>query len=181
MLPEFDIALERDSCANDSDDDVDEDAADSDDNEEDEAAGKRSNEHRRRKEASDLLARQAADDSTAALTETDLMTYASGEQDAVFAKFRKRIGPNADQVLRYDRGNEPLWIGAENQLVSSLVPQCELCCSPREFEFQIMPQLLNTLKCPELDWGIINVYTCQKQCNTNGQYAKEFCYKQDVM
>jgi hypothetical protein len=40
--------------------------------------------------------------------------------------------------------------------------------------------MLNYLKNYELDWGIIAVYTCEKECDVNGKYVKEFCYKQDV-
>lgn len=44
-----------------------------------------------------------------------------------------------------------------------------------------MPQLLNHLKRPDIDWGVIVVYTCEKSCDTNGEYAIEFVYKQDIL
>lgn len=44
-----------------------------------------------------------------------------------------------------------------------------------------MPQLLNSLKNPDLDWGVIAIYTCEKSCNTNGEYADEFALKQDIV
>lgn len=105
------------------------------------------------------------------------------------------------QVIRYDRGGQPLWISGKNVLADDKIPNCELCSSKRIFEFQvkitvsfmiifadrpftsssqIMPQLLNSLKCPALDWGIINVYTCENSCNLSDVYAKEFVFKQDV-
>lgn len=49
------------------------------------------------------------------------------------------------------------------------------------FYFQIMPQLLNSLKNDNLDWGIINVYTCEKSCDTKSKYVKEFIFKQDIL
>lgn len=44
-----------------------------------------------------------------------------------------------------------------------------------------MPQLLNHLSKPELDWGIIAVFTCETSCDTNGEYTTEFVYKQDIL
>lgn len=44
-----------------------------------------------------------------------------------------------------------------------------------------MPQLLLSLQNETLDWGIIAVYTCEKSCCVNSEYAKEFAYKQDIL
>lgn len=44
-----------------------------------------------------------------------------------------------------------------------------------------MPQLLNHLGKPDLDWGVICVYTCESSCDTSGEYATEFVYKQDIV
>lgn len=44
-----------------------------------------------------------------------------------------------------------------------------------------MPQLLNHLKDDGIDWGIINVYTCENSCDTDSKYVREFVYKQDVV
>lgn len=46
--------------------------------------------------------------------------------------------------------------------------------------FQIMPQLLNSYKGLNVDWGVIAIYTCSKSCDTNGSYVDEYCYKQDL-
>ena len=63
----------------------------------------------------------------------------------------------APQVLRYARGGKPLWISDRDQLPpppvpplapaagGAAVPRCEYCDGPREFEFQVMPQLLHSL------------------------------------
>ncbi|KAG4071034.1 hypothetical protein HA402_001471 [Bradysia odoriphaga] len=45
---------------------------------------------------------------------------------------------------------------------------------------QIMPQMLNHLKDIGLDWGVMNVYTCEKSCSSSG-YIREFVYKQDIV
>lgn len=47
--------------------------------------------------------------------------------------------------------------------------------------FQIMPQLLLSLRNENLDWGIVVVYTCEQSCDTDSHYVKEFVYKQDCI
>lgn len=44
-----------------------------------------------------------------------------------------------------------------------------------------MPQMLNSLKNYDLDWGVILVYTCKNDCDVNSKYVKEFCFKQDIV
>lgn len=44
-----------------------------------------------------------------------------------------------------------------------------------------MPQLLLSLQNENLDWGIIAIYTCEKTCDVDSQYVKEFAYKQDIL
>lgn len=47
-----------------------------------------------------------------------------------------------------------------------------------------MPQLLNYLNLDLgvncLDWGVIAIYTCSKNCTEGAVYKKEFLFKQDV-
>ncbi|KAJ6633103.1 Programmed cell death protein 2 [Pseudolycoriella hygida] len=116
------------------------------------------------------------------VTEADLMQYTENVEDVAFAKFKKRIAQYNDQVLRYNRGGEPLWISSQNILPEQQVPACENCQSKRVFEFQIMPQMLNVLNDLDksIDWGVINVYTCEKSCSSTG-YVREFVYKQDIV
>lgn len=135
-------------------------------------------EERRRTEATRLEAEQTGE--LATVPDSDLMPFALGDQDVCFARFRKRIAANADQVLRYEHDGVPLWISGQHQLPAALVPPCDRCGSRRAFEFQIMPQMLNTIKEPAFDWGIINVYTCAASCDMSSAYVEEFCYKQDV-
>ena len=48
--------------------------------------------------------------------------------------------------------------------------------------FQVMPQLLNSLRVDStgasIDWGTLAVYSCSVSCNTEG-YCREFLWKQD--
>lgn len=114
------------------------------------------------------------------IPEKDFDDLDESKEDKTFGKFKKIIDRNPTQVLRYQRHGAPLFISKIGILNPSKVPKCEFCNGRRTFEFQIMPQMLNYLKNYELDWGIIAVYTCEADCNLNGKYAREFCYKQDI-
>lgn len=111
----------------------------------------------------------------------DLNEIAETKEDKTFGKFKKSIESYETQVLRYNRHGSPLWISDLGILNPGNVPKCSNCSGPRTFEFQIMPQMLNELKNYELDWGVITVYTCEKDCNVNAKYVPEFCYKQDII
>lgn len=115
------------------------------------------------------------------MSDADLDEFAETKEDKTFGKFKKVIDGYDTQVLRYNRHGSPLWISDHGILNSSVVPNCSICKARRTFEFQIMPQMLNELKNYELDWGVIAVYTCEKDCDVNNQYVQEFCYKQDIM
>jgi len=106
-----------------------------------------------------------------------------------FSDFKKKIASAPDQIMRYSRGGDPVWI-SDSPL--PLVPPCEICKSPRKFEFQIMPQLLTHLKVDEvgksIDWGVLSVFTCSQSCDISvsvtqpglSAYRSEFVIKQDV-
>lgn len=93
-------------------------------------------ESRRMKEYEELMKSGTVNDMPD-LTEGDLMPYAQNVEDEAFGKFKKRIARNNDQVLRYNRGGEPLWISSKNTLSNQQVPLCEQCQSRRVFEFQV--------------------------------------------
>ncbi|CAG9811530.1 unnamed protein product [Chironomus riparius] len=114
------------------------------------------------------------------ISEADMKDMDDTKEDKAFGKFKKAIESNPTQVIRYSRHGQPLWISSTGTLNKSNVPKCSNCNGKRSFEFQIMPQMLNDLKNYDLDWGIIAIYTCENDCNTNGKYIQEFCYKQDV-
>ncbi|KAF2899911.1 hypothetical protein ILUMI_06275 [Ignelater luminosus] len=110
--------------------------------------------------------------------EADLEAHSAVDEDKTFSQFRKQINDDPDQVLRYERGGNPLWIAKEPKPI--LIPDCEYCGGPRQFEFQIMPQMLTMLGENELDWGILIVYSCKSSCVNIDGYKKEFVFKQDV-
>ncbi|KAJ2807683.1 hypothetical protein H4S07_003544 [Coemansia furcata] len=94
--------------------------------------------------------------------------------DRAFLLFQRRIQKNPDQVIRYTRSSdssEPLFVSDMGKPEAQAdVPDCEVCGTAREFEFQIMPQMLNYLSIDSadpasVDWGTLLVYTCPKSCN----------------
>ncbi|KAK9870013.1 hypothetical protein WA026_006108 [Henosepilachna vigintioctopunctata] len=113
------------------------------------------------------------------ISEEELVSYSATEHDKIFSKFRKHINNNPEQVLRYSRGGQPLLISSE--VIPKDIPDCEYCGSSRQFEFQVMPQMLTLLKDCTLDWGVLLFYTCKRSCvDKNVNYRKEFVVKQDV-
>jgi len=77
------------------------------------------------------------------------------------------------QVLRYcfDEGAKPLWPSVSDapEQNERTVPPCPRCGSPRRFEFQVLPTLVNHLDVDSelnsaVDFGSIAVYTCAKSC-----------------
>uniref|UniRef100_A0A182Y149 Uncharacterized protein n=1 Tax=Anopheles stephensi TaxID=30069 RepID=A0A182Y149_ANOST len=112
------------------------------------------------------------------LPDAELDQYASDQvEDKTFDKFKERISADPEQVLRYERGGKPLWL---SPVVPKQIPHCERCTGPRVFEFQIMPQMLNSLNNDQLDWGTLVCYTCSASCDVEG-YAEEFIFRQDVL
>ncbi|GAB1610732.1 programmed cell death protein 2-like [Argonauta hians] len=116
----------------------------------------------------------------------DLEAYARKEttDDKQFLKFRRRIRPDPDQVLRYQLGGETLWVSSENIPSPQTIPPCQSCGAARIFEFQVMPQLLShlgvdTTREDSLDWGTLAIYTCSTSCDIGGRYVPEFLWKQD--
>ncbi|XP_063379177.1 programmed cell death protein 2 [Cydia fagiglandana] len=120
------------------------------------------------------------------VSESELEQYAGRAvpDDKVFNKFNKRVARHPEQVLRYDRGGTPLWITGNAENCITQVENCEYCNGERQFEFQIMPQLLNFinvgLDINSVDWGVLVVYTCKASCNKGPAYKKEFIIKQDI-
>lgn len=111
--------------------------------------------------------------------------------DSAFLVFQRRMQKNPDQIIRYERDGEPL-------LVSDLgkpdktrdIPECGQCGATREFEFQVMPQMLNFLNLDStdpasIDWGTLLVYTCPNSCSSSsstessrGRYVPEVVFRQ---
>ncbi|KAI8803179.1 programmed cell death protein 2 [Cladochytrium replicatum] len=107
--------------------------------------------------------------------------------DKAFLKFQKRVAVAPDQVMRYGRtgatSEDPLYVSDLGK--PDNIPACSICSTPREFEFQLMPQLLthlgiNSYSPDALDWGTVLVYSCPRHCQIDvGVYQREFFWRQD--
>ncbi|XP_052240066.1 programmed cell death protein 2-like [Dreissena polymorpha] len=146
-------------------------------------AGQTSEEEKMRQYKEFLESNKGSDLSTS-FPEKELQSMASQEtvDDKQIRKFKERISAEPDQILRYDKGGEPLWISQSTCPVS--IPDCS-CGAPRQFEFQVLPHLLSHLQVDKLgtslDWGTLCVYTCSNSCDVGNQYVKEYIFKQDVV
>lgn len=123
LLEEFDLVTEREETpvSNGSDSEVDDEA-------------------RRMKDYEEFVAKQkqTTSDDLANVPDEEFEKYTCQiDDDKDFNRFKKRINYDPEQVLRFDRGGVPLWITSKNQPKDSDIPACELCQSPRIFEFQV--------------------------------------------
>ncbi|ELU01157.1 hypothetical protein CAPTEDRAFT_54196, partial [Capitella teleta] len=172
LFPQFELVTETEDL---SDDDYDDD--DDDDGEEKSEAEKM-------KEFEEV---KASTKDSPNYDEKTLQKMAASQQseDQPFEAFKKRIQIDPQQVLRYKRGDTPLWVAKEAVPLEGDIPPCK-CGSARQFEFQarktVLPQMLNHLKVDRLDssldWGTLVVYTCSESCDIEG-YAEEYVFKQD--
>ncbi|KTW27531.1 uncharacterized protein T551_03030 [Pneumocystis jirovecii RU7] len=118
--------------------------------------------------------------------------FSSIKGDKTFLRFQKRLSRAPTQVLRYIRtesnntkNNDILWISLNGQLNSSEIAECP-CGEKRTIEFQIMPTLLSFLNIDHsekysLDWGILNIYTCEKSCMlANNDVCEELLWRQEI-
>jgi pre-rRNA-processing protein TSR4 len=111
---------------------------------------------------------------------------ASQEQQH-WVSFQARISRAPEQVLRYCRSQDakPLWPLLDGQPKKSTdIQPCSHCGGPRNFELQVLPQLLYFLRVKNepssLDWATITVFSCTASCTSgvsNG-YAEEFAWVQ---
>lgn len=170
LFPEYEIVTEPEELDSDPEDQDDE----NDDVEEQEKVG------------DSQMPRDTSTYDSLTSDDKDLESMARHEtkDDAVFNQFKKRIAVEPEQVLRYCRGGQALWISAQNIPSAADIPDCQ-CGSKRLFEFQVMPQLLSHLRVDSLgqsiDWGTLAVFTCSGNCDAEKQYAAEFLWKQDVV
>ncbi|XP_053742273.1 programmed cell death protein 2-like [Synchiropus splendidus] len=107
--------------------------------------------------------------------------------DIAFSRFMKRISLCPQQILRYCRGSEPLYIAPPPPGLPQLLPCCSSCGGARTFELQLMPTLVSLLKRSDrnsteaaLEFGTVLVYTCKSSCWTSGstKTVEEFCLVQ---
>ncbi|GAB6019542.1 Programmed cell death protein 2 [Chamberlinius hualienensis] len=123
------------------------------------------------------------EEETKDLDEKELELFAGKKSDQKFQEFKKRTSHNSEQVLRYEKNGSPLWVSSENIPQEDEIPKCK-CGAQRQFEFQILPQLLNHLGLDDVgqsvDWGTLAIYTCSQNCETDdAAYYNEFIWKQD--
>lgn len=116
--------------------------------------------------------------------------------DAVFSRFMKEIAVCPQQILRYRRGGEPLFISELPAHLAGAVTPCSSCGGPRTLELQLMPALVSLLRRRTddggggggdggeqdvgLEFGTVLVYTCTKSCWTAGSTSavEEVCVVQ---
>ncbi|EER16055.1 programmed cell death 2, putative [Perkinsus marinus ATCC 50983] len=96
--------------------------------------------------------------------------------DEAHKDFEMLAKANPGHVIYYCRGGEPMWLTSMGKQ-PSMPTRCQLCGAPREFEFQIQPQLVYKASC-DFDFGVVVVYTCSADCAIQG-YAREFTAVQD--
>ena len=106
-----------------------------------------------------------------------------------FASFATRISLEPSQVLRYcfEPGMKPICPSSKGIPSDDSIPPCHNCQGPRKFEFQVMPQLLNSLNVDPMDkmspdWGTIAVYSCAASCSPQPldgcSYVEEYVWVQ---
>ncbi|XP_075996602.1 programmed cell death protein 2-like [Genypterus blacodes] len=104
--------------------------------------------------------------------------------DAVFSRFMKKISLCPEQILRYCRGGEPLFISEPPPGWAQGVSACGACGGSRTFELQLMPALVSLLQRTdrsgeaELEFGTVLVYTCRSSCWSSGSALEEVCLVQ---
>jgi pre-rRNA-processing protein TSR4 len=139
------------------------------------------------------------DDSQESLAEADLdeaVGDSKASRDELFARFQRRIAADPEQLLRYwhwdgtgdlfERGDaQVLWAtSTAPQTSAAAVPPCEHCGAKRNFEFQIMPQLLyyvsknNAAATANVDFATLVCYTCSASCKPPTTYTAEHIHVQ---
>lgn len=120
-------------------------------------------------------------------------------KDKTFSRFSKIVSHASDQVIRYERGGQPLWGSSNAQLSDDALSPCERCRGRRIFEVQVMPQIIFLLEQEamasdakpsmsikdlarrlrdDMDWVTVVVYTCENSCVTDHEYVREFAWMQ---
>ena len=140
----------------------------------------------------DIETMQTLNKKSNGLSAEEISKYVGNDMklDKLYKKFQKTTKLSPDQVIRYQRFGDPLWISIKDRPNSNDIPVCEQCGATRKFEFQIMPQLLNSLNLDvvkegdvsieSIDWGVLAVFTCSRSCDDGLSYKPEFLWKQEV-
>jgi len=145
--------------------------------------------------------------------------------DEVFSRFTKRVEHEGQQCIRYELGGTPLPYasdavfeklfpvpksssvtvtgsvfgpaGAKRAFSLESIPACQQCQSPRVFECQLMPNLINTMRPTAaaikavsdeerrkqveqelrnkdgMEWGTCMIFSCEEDCTKTG-WAEEY-------
>ncbi|GLD97470.1 hypothetical protein PINS_up006154 [Pythium insidiosum] len=147
----------------------------------------------KKKKSSDDDSDPFSDDSEIDVTQKELNEALGSkvEQDKAYIRFLTRVELAKDQVLRYARWQPQsvLWAHSSGTLECP-IPACTRCGGERQFEFQVLPQLLFYLRVDkksslqqinemqDCDWGTLAVYTCTQSCAVDGAYTEEFVHYQ---
>jgi len=94
--------------------------------------------------------------------EDDINKMEEEVEDTAFNNFNKIIQQESKQILRYQRGGHFI-LATDFSSSPNLIPNCELCGGPRQFEFQLMPYLLSLIDIDSvggqsLDWVFKQVF-----------------------
>ncbi|KAF7119612.1 hypothetical protein RHSIM_Rhsim13G0007900 [Rhododendron simsii] len=124
-------------------------------------------------------------DSHADETVKSLLDKFEGDPDRKsLASFQERMARAPEQVLRYCRfvRAKPLWPMSSGRPSETDIPKCTHCGGSRNFEFQILPQLLYYFgvknEVDSIDWATIVVYSCEASCEGSRAYKEEFVWVQ---
>eukprot|EP00917_Polyrhabdina_sp_WS-2016_P032226 GHVP01068758.1.p1 GENE.GHVP01068758.1~~GHVP01068758.1.p1 ORF type:complete len:335 (+),score=71.15 GHVP01068758.1:36-1040(+) len=118
-----------------------------------------------------------------------LVKEAKGCGDKSFIKLLESHRRNPGQVLRVSEGHTPMWAADTNQIDLSDIPPCGKCGAARQFVFQIHPSIIfklgedldpykEEIGC-RLDFGLLCVYSCSKDCDVEESYNEEIIYRQN--
>ena len=105
----------------------------------------------------------------------DLERSIQDKDQVQLSKFHLRLKRSGDPAhairYRFDDGAKPLWPSVTHapEVSKRTVPDCPRCGSPRRFEFQVLPQIINHLGVDSelhsaLDFGSVAVFTCAASC-----------------
>lgn len=134
-------------------------------------------------DSNSLITRQQIDE-----TVESLMDSFEGDDDRKsWAVLQEHLAKAPEQVLRYSRDEraKPLWPTSSGRPSREDIPKCHYCGGARNFEFQILPQLLYYFgvknDADSLDWATIVIYTCADSCEGSVSYKEEFAWVQLVL
>lgn len=106
-------------------------------------------------------------------------TAMDAEQDVFLSRYLEYYQSHIDHVVRYG-AERPMWF-SQHQRMGGDPPKCEYCGGDRKFEFQVQSVFADYVGQNanlELAFGIIAIYTCAADCDTEGKFKIDFAYRQ---